>query len=193
MAPMNCSSRVNSHFTGRPVFIVASTQRSSESISCLPPKPPPTRSVKTARRAGRRPNRWQSFCWAMNGRLRARADMQPAVLAAPGDRAVRLQMDVLHPRGRIGHLVDGVGRREAVGDAADLAVDVDIDVAPLRAALVVQHRGIRLPWPPPDRRRPAGSRSSTSSRRQAVSAAASVSATTAATRWPTKRTTLSSM
>ena len=47
VAPMNSSSRVHSHFTGRPSFIVANRTRSSETISCLPPKPPPTRSVKT--------------------------------------------------------------------------------------------------------------------------------------------------
>ena len=66
-APMNCSSRVNSHFTGRPVLSVASTQRSSDSISCLPPKPPPTRSVNTCRSRGRRPKIWQSLDCAMNG------------------------------------------------------------------------------------------------------------------------------
>jgi len=42
--PMNSSVRVHSHFTGRPVRNVASTQSSSLSISCLAPKPPPTRS-----------------------------------------------------------------------------------------------------------------------------------------------------
>ena len=48
VAPVNSSSRVHSHFTGRPPsFIVANRGRSSDTISCLPPKPPPTRSVKT--------------------------------------------------------------------------------------------------------------------------------------------------
>jgi hypothetical protein len=48
VAPMNSSSRVHSHFTGRPSsFMVANSGRSSDTISCLPPKPPPTRSVKT--------------------------------------------------------------------------------------------------------------------------------------------------
>ncbi len=67
VAPMNCSSRVNSHMTGRPVFSAARTHRSSEIISCLPPKPPPMRSVKTWTSRSSRPNRWQSFCLAMNG------------------------------------------------------------------------------------------------------------------------------
>jgi hypothetical protein len=47
VAEVNCSGRVNSHFTGRPVFSAASTHRSSVSSSCLPPKPPPTHSEKT--------------------------------------------------------------------------------------------------------------------------------------------------
>ena len=61
-------------------------------------------------------------------RLRAGAHMQPAVVAPPGERAVRLEMHVLRARGRIGHLVDGVGLVEALLDAAELAMDVDIDV-----------------------------------------------------------------
>ncbi len=64
VAPMNCSSRVNSHFTGRPVFSVASTQRSSVIISCLPPKPPPTRSVKTCTsRAAQRRRYGRASAW----------------------------------------------------------------------------------------------------------------------------------
>ena len=67
VAPVNCSSRVYSHITGRPVWSVARTHRSSVTISCLPPKPPPTRSVKTCTFLGNSPNRWQSFCLTMNG------------------------------------------------------------------------------------------------------------------------------
>ena len=57
VAAMNCSSRVNSHCTGRPVFSAARTQRSSVTISCLPPKPPPTRSQKTRTLRGKSPKR----------------------------------------------------------------------------------------------------------------------------------------
>ncbi len=77
-------------------------------------------------------------------RLRARAHMQPAVVAPPGDGAVRLQMHVLRARGRIGHLVDGVGLGEALLDAAELAVNVDIDVVAIGDALFVQDRRARL-------------------------------------------------
>ena len=72
-------------------------------------------------------------------RLRAGPHMQAPVLAPPGERAVRLQMHVLHPRGRIGHLVDGVGLFEALLDAAELAMDVDIDIVVKGDASVVQH------------------------------------------------------
>ena len=112
VAPMNCSARVNSHFTGRPVFSAASTQRSSVSISCLPPKPPPTRSVKTWTLRGEQPEQIAELLLGDERRLRTGADVEAAVLAPPGDRAVRLQVDVLDARGRVGHLVDGVGLRE---------------------------------------------------------------------------------
>jgi hypothetical protein len=71
------------------------------------------------------------------GRLRARAHMQPPVITAPGDGAVGLEVNVLNARGGIGHLVHGIGRCEAVRDAADLALDIDIDIARVRPALVV--------------------------------------------------------
>ena len=77
-------------------------------------------------------------------RLRARPHMQPAVVAPPGQRAVRLQMHMLRARGRIGHLVDGVGLLEALLDIAELAMDVDIDVVAERHALVVQDRRARF-------------------------------------------------
>ena len=72
--------------------------------------------------------------------LRTGANVQPSVLAAPGDRPVRFKMDVLNARGGIGHLVHGIGGLEAVRHAADLAVDVDKDVALFLASLVVEDR-----------------------------------------------------
>ena len=77
-------------------------------------------------------------------RLRARPHMQPAIVAPPGDGAVRLQMHVLRPRGRIGHLVDGVGFGKTLLDAAELAVNVDIDIVAKGDALFVQDRRARL-------------------------------------------------
>ena len=77
-------------------------------------------------------------------RLRAGADVQPPVVAAPGNRAMRLQMHVLNARGGVGHLVHGVRGLEAVRHAADLAVDVDEDVASLLSTLVVQDRRFGL-------------------------------------------------
>ena len=143
VAPMNCSSRVNSHFTGRPVFSVASTQRSSVSISCLPPNPPPTRSVNTCTSRARRPKMWQSFCWAMNGACElVRTWTRPSDVG-PGDRAVRLEMHVLHAGGGIDALMHDIGGGETLRRAADLAVDIDIDVAVGGDPLVVQQRRFR--------------------------------------------------
>jgi hypothetical protein len=76
------------------------------------------------------------------GRLRASADMQPPILTTPGDGTVGLEVNVLNARGRIGHVVHCVGRRKAVHHEADFAVDVDVDVVLLGAALVVQHRRV---------------------------------------------------
>ena len=77
------------------------------------------------------------------GCLRAGADVNPAVVTAPGNRAVCFKMHVLNARGGVGHLVHGVGGLEAVRHAADLAVDVDVDIAFLGPLLVVQERRIR--------------------------------------------------
>ena len=78
------------------------------------------------------------------GCLRTGADVQPSVVAAPGDRSVRFQMDVLDARGGIGHFVHGVGGLEAIRYAADLTVDVDKDIALLLPTLVVKYRCIRV-------------------------------------------------
>ena len=67
VAAMNSSSRVNSSLTGRPVLSVANAQMSSVKTSCLPPKPPPTRSQKTLTVAGSRSKMKQSFCLVMCG------------------------------------------------------------------------------------------------------------------------------
>ena len=77
--------------------------------------------------------------------LGAGADVPAPVLALPGDRTVRLEMDVLHARRRVGHLVDGVGFLEALGDVADLAMQVAVDIAAVGDdVLVVQQRGTGL-------------------------------------------------
>ena len=76
--------------------------------------------------------------------LRTGAHLNAAVRIAPGDRAVRLQMHVLHARRRVGRFVHDVGLGEAVRDAADLAVDVDVDVAAGAEPLVVQQWRVRL-------------------------------------------------
>ena len=64
---MNCSSRVSSSLTGRPVFNAASARISSTNISCLPPKPPPTRLQNTRTLSGGRSNRSASARRVRNG------------------------------------------------------------------------------------------------------------------------------
>ena len=77
-------------------------------------------------------------------RLRACADVETSVLAQPGQRPVRLQMHVLGARGRVGHLVHGVGLGEAFVHTAELPVNIDIDVVAIGDALVVQDRRVRF-------------------------------------------------
>ena len=74
--------------------------------------------------------------------LRAGAHVPAAVLALVGDRAVGLEMDVLHARGRVGVLVDDVGLLEALRHVADLALQGAEDVAVVGddLALVVEDR-----------------------------------------------------
>src|SRR5258708_4873386 len=93
---MNCSSRVNSSLTGRPVLSVANAQISSVNTSCLPPKPPPTRSL----------------LFGDVGRLAAGADDQP-LFVEPRDRAMRFEMRVLHAMRGVSALVQGVGFLES--------------------------------------------------------------------------------
>jgi hypothetical protein len=90
-------------------------------------------------------------------------------------------MHVLDARRRVRHLVHGVGLGVALRDAAQLAFDVDVDVALFGAALVVQYRRVHA-----HRRDRIEHRGQDFIRhfeqRHAASAAPSVSATTAATR-----------
>ena len=67
VAAVNCSSRVNSSWTGRPSRSTASATTSSVSISCLPPNPPPTRAANTRTRLGSSPNRAHSASRVRNG------------------------------------------------------------------------------------------------------------------------------
>ena len=92
-------------------------------------------------------------------RLRAGAHMQPPVRAGPRQRPVRLQVDMLHPRGRIGGLVDRVrgARSRRPRCRSRRGCRRRCCLSPRRPC----HAGSvhRAPWRPPDRRRPAGVRS----------------------------------
>ena len=67
VAAVNCSSRVNSSCTARPVRSAAKATMSSHSISCLPPNPPPTRSQNTLTLSGGRSNSLASASRVRNG------------------------------------------------------------------------------------------------------------------------------
>ena len=76
--------------------------------------------------------------------------MEAPVRAGPGDRAVRLEMDVLHAGGGIDALMHDIGGGEPLRCAADLTVDVDVHISVRGDPLVVQqrrfraHRGLRV-------------------------------------------------
>ncbi len=77
-------------------------------------------------------------------RLRAGAHVKPSAVVLPGDRPVRLQVNVLRPRGRVGVFVDDIGRLEALRDVAYFAVNIHVDVAFGLASLLMQDRSARL-------------------------------------------------
>ena len=124
-------------------------------------------------------------------RLGAGADVNPAVVSLPGDRTMGFQMDMLDSRRRVGHFVNGVSRRESILDATDLAMDFGIDITLRFRPFIVEDRGIWTPSRPGGRKQRAALRSRPGLPGMRLLQPPSLSATTATTRWPTKRTTLS--
>src|SRR5262249_604669 len=76
--------------------------------------------------------------------LRAGTDMNPPTPSAPANRSQCFGIPVLDPRGRIGMLVNSLGRLEASLDTADLTLNIDEQIAFLRTAAGVQYRRGRL-------------------------------------------------
>src|SRR5918911_1463051 len=81
------------------------------------------------------------------GRLTAGAHVQPLLLVEPGDRLVRLEVDVLDPVGLVLGLVDDIGLGEASLDVTYAPVHLEKYVASVLTAervhvalLVVDHR-----------------------------------------------------
>ena len=125
----NCSWRVNSSFTGRPVFrhgerddvlgehLLLAAEAAADALGENPYLV--ARQIEeSAKRVARQKRR-----------LRAGADMQPPIGVQPADRAMGLEMRVLHPLRRIDAFVDDVGFGEACLDVADMAVQFGDDVA----------------------------------------------------------------
>ena len=176
----------------------ASATRSSVSISCLPPKPPPTRAVNTRTSLASSPKTWHSSSRTRNGtcelvRITKRAVGHPASRcsrASPGARAGRGRCSTgpAPPR--------APRRRPAVTSPTPPCNSATTlrDGSAIRAsdALSPCTRGARVPARPRGRTPRAAPRTRPAIARQAFSAIARLSATTAATRCPTKRTTSSS-
>ena len=109
---MNCSSRVSSNFTGRPVLSAASARMSSTNISCLPPKPPPTRSQNTRTLSAGRLKQVGQRAPCQERHLRAGADIEDSVGIDPGKAAMGLQRGMLHPLRRERTLIGDGGLRQ---------------------------------------------------------------------------------
>ncbi len=185
MVAANCSCRVSSHFTGRPVLRTASATRSSVSISACAEAAADApaehahlvaaEAVEIAQRVSRQERD-----------LRAGAEGEAPVRVAPAQAAVGFEMSVLHPLRAERLLVDEIGLAEGRGHVADFAhhlgrevrVPVENRRGGIEGALGVEDGGEDVVG---DDERPAP-----------ASAAPSLSATTAATRWPAKRRTGSS-
>ena len=200
VAAVNCSSRVSSSCTGRPSRSTARATTSSVSISCLPPKPPPTRAANTRTWLRSRPKQRHELVPGQERGLGAGPQHQPPAVQ-PADGGVRLQVHVLHPlRCRNVSLVrprsaaaKPAPRRRCRRAPRPRRCRRRRPAAPgRRRRLRVQHRRARRPWPSPGRTRRAGPRSPPDQRAGRRRPCPRLSATTAATRWPANRTVRSS-
>ena len=127
---MNCSSRVSSSFTGRPVLSAASARMSSTNISCLPPKPPPTRSQNTRTLSGARPKRSASARRVRNGTWVLERMLRTPVGIDPGEPAMGFERRVLDALGGEGALIGDGGLRQRGRDVAIFTMLFGDDVAP---------------------------------------------------------------
>ena len=92
---------------------------SSVSISCLPPKPPPTRAASTRTRLCVEAEEPAERVAGEERHLGAAADDEAAVVVEPAERAMGFQRGVLHAVGDVGGLVHRVGGGEAGLDVAE--------------------------------------------------------------------------
>ena len=155
VAPMNCSSRVNSSLTGcagldhgqRHDVLDQHFLLGAEAATHALAEHADLCRIEIEKPAQRPPREKR--------RLRARPDVEATRFVEPADRAVRFQMRMLDALRDIGGLVDDVGLRKALVDIADMAVDLGHDIAPrvvdarLRPLVVEDrcaglHRGFRI-------------------------------------------------
>ena len=116
--------------TGRPVRVEPSAAIAAKPCGCisLPPKPPPIRRHCTVTACESRPSTWATISWVSDGMLGRALDEDLAVLVHQGERAVRLQVEVLlaaeleltgEPVGGLGQAGSGV----TAGDGALMALE----------------------------------------------------------------------
>ena len=191
VAAVNSSSRVSSSWTGRPVRRTASATMSSVSISCFPPNPPPTRLAITRTWSAGSPKSAQSASLVRNGTcvdVRSVSRARPVVPVSRASRPSRASPGrLLHPLDRERPLVHLVGAGRSPARRHLSAGGPRRRHCPARA----DGAGARRP-----QRRLAGGYGGADfvvdvDQAQARSAVTAASATTAATRWPWKRTTRS--
>ena len=126
---MNCSSRVSSNLTGRPVLSAASARMSSTNISCLPPNPPPTRSQNTRTLSGGRSNRSASVRRVRNGTWVLDRTLRIPSVIEPGKPAMGFQRGMLDPLAGEGALIGYSRSCERRRDVAELSVGFRDDIA----------------------------------------------------------------
>ena len=135
---VNCSSRVNSSCTGRPVLSAASATNvlGRASPACRRSRRRPAR--RTPGPVGGQVEDWHSVagsgtapaCWCGHRALPSASD--------PGDAAVGLQARVLHALGRATFPVDDVGLARSA--AATSPISPCISATTLRAASAIRDR-----------------------------------------------------
>ena len=107
---------------------------SSTNISCLPPKPPPTRSQNTRTLSGGKIEQVGQRAPRQERHLRAGADIEDSVGIDPGEAAMGFQRGVLHPLRRERTFIGDRGlRASAAATSPIFAMDFGDDIARSRS------------------------------------------------------------
>ena len=126
---MNCSSRVSSNLTGRPVFSAASAKNVLDEHFLLAAEPAADALAEHPHLVGRQIERVGQRAPGQERHLRAGADIEDSVGIDPGEAAMGFQRGVLHPLRREGALIGDGGLRQRSRDIAEFAMDFRDDIA----------------------------------------------------------------